>query len=197
MSGTRTGLTLSLAVALGCALWISDLRAAGGSAADDDVRLWQAVRTGTAIAVMRHALAPGTGDPANFTLDDCATQRTLSDEGRRQARSIGGRFRDNGISSATVFSSAWCRCRETAELLDLGPVTTLPLLNSFFRLKDRQRAQTRALKEWLSRRPTDQAQLLVTHQVNITALTGVFPRSGEIVVVHTEPDGEIRVLGTL
>lgn len=183
---------LATAIVLACALGISD-----ACAAQDADPLWQAVREGTAIAVMRHALAPGTGDPANFALDDCATQRNLSDEGRRQAQSIGKRFRDNGISSAAVFSSAWCRCRHTAELLDLGPVATLPVLNSFFKRKHRQSAQNLALKEWLSSRTAAQAQILVTHQVNITALTGVFPRSGEIVVVRSKPDGEVSVLGTL
>ena len=81
---------------------------------------------------MRHATAPGTGDPAEFQLDDCATQRNLSAVGREQARATGARLRAAGITSAEVYSSQWCRCLETARLLGLGEVLELPALNSFF-----------------------------------------------------------------
>ena len=159
--------------------------------------LWAAVRTGSAFAIMRHALAPGTGDPAGFTLEDCTTQRNLSDQGRQQAAEIGERFRENGIGQATVLSSAWCRCRETAELLGLGPVETLPPLNSFFGNFERREPQTEALREWLGRRKTEGPLVLVTHQVNISALTGTYTGSGDIVVARREPDGSITVLGKL
>ena len=159
--------------------------------------LWQALRSGEAVAMMRHALAPGTGDPASFDIDDCTTQRNLSDIGRGQAKRIGDRFRENGISDATVKSSAWCRCLETAELLGFGEVTRLAALNSFFSARDREGAQTAELKEWLENRAKNTPAILVTHQVNITALTGVFPVSGEIVVVRYPPNGEVKVLGTI
>ena len=95
-----------------------------------------------AVLLIRHALAPGVGDPDGFRLDDCATQRNLSDEGRRQARAIGDWLRARGIGQAHVYSSQWCRCLETAALLDLGPVTELPALNSFFeRRQDRTLAR--------------------------------------------------------
>ena len=84
------------------------------------------------IVMMRHALAPGTGDPSNFALGDCATQRNLSEAGRRQARRTGQFLREAGVRAARVLSSQWCRCLETARLLDLGPVEPLPALNSFF-----------------------------------------------------------------
>jgi broad specificity phosphatase PhoE len=164
--------------------------------AAEESALWDALRSGEAVAMMRHALAPGTGDPANFEIDDCSTQRNLSEEGRRQARAIGERFRQAGIESAEVYSSQWCRCRETAVGLALGEVEDLTHLNSFFAQRERRDAQTQALARWLSERQPGAPLVLVTHQVNITALTGVYPRSGEIVVFRWE-EGQARVLGSL
>lgn len=155
---------------------------------------WDALKNGAAFVIMRHALAPGTGDPANFDVDDCATQRNLSDRGRQQARATGELFRSYGIADADVFTSAWCRCRETAELLALGAVRTLAPLNSFFRQRDRREPQTTALKDWLQTRSRDKPLVLVTHQVNITALTGIFPTSGEVIFVETGSNGSLRVV---
>ena len=84
------------------------------------------------VTLLRHARAPGVGDPPNFSLDDCATQRNLSDEGRDDARRLGAAFRAVGVRDADVRSSEWCRCLETARLLALGPVRTATYLNSFF-----------------------------------------------------------------
>jgi hypothetical protein len=84
------------------------------------------------VVALRHALAPGTGDPPGFVLDDCSTQRNLDGRGRDQARAMGERLREAGLGDAAVFSSRWCRCLETARLLALGPVTPLPALDSFF-----------------------------------------------------------------
>jgi len=109
--------------------------------AEETKTLWEAVRLGKAFAMMRHALAPGTGDPENFKLNDCRTQRNLSDQGRKQAETIGERFRKNGIEHAAVFSSAWCRCQDTAEGLKIGPVKTLASLNSFFETPERRGPQ--------------------------------------------------------
>jgi len=149
------------------------------------------------IAIMRHALAPGTGDPANFTLGDCATQRNLSEAGRRQARRTGDFLREAGIRAARVLSSEWCRCLETARLLDLGPVEPLPALNSFFEDRGSGPAQTRALRAEIAEMDLSRPVVMVTHQVNITALTRVFPSSGEMVVVKRAADDSIEVLGTI
>lgn len=155
---------------------------------------WDALKAGTAFVIMRHALAPGTGDPENIDLSKCETQRNLSDQGRQQARETGTLFRNNGIAAADVFTSAWCRCRDTAMLLALGAVETLEPLNSFFRRQDRRQAQTLALKDWLQARTGDRPLVLVTHQVNITALTGVFPKSGELIFVEVGADNSLRVI---
>jgi len=149
------------------------------------------------IAIMRHALAPGTGDPANFALGDCATQRNLSAAGRRQARRTGDFLRSVGINEARVLSSQWCRCVDTAALLDLGPVEPLPALNSFFRDRERGPAQTRELREKIAEMDLSKPVVMVTHQVNITRLTDVFVRSGEMVVLKRETGGEVKVLGSV
>jgi broad specificity phosphatase PhoE len=149
------------------------------------------------VALLRHAIAPGTGDPLAFALGDCTTQRNLSDEGRDQAARIGARFSKNGIRTAAVFTSQWCRCRETAKLLRLGPVTELPVLNSFFRRRELREPQTRMLQEWLAGQDPERPLVLVTHQVNITALTGVYPRSGELVIIRRTNSGEISVVGSI
>lgn len=156
---------------------------------------WAALRDGKAFVIMRHALAPGTGDPADFDVDDCATQRNLSNQGRQQARKTGELFRKAGIETADVWTSAWCRCRDTAQLLALGNVRTLEPLNSFFRQRDRREPQTRALQDWIKARTSTEPLVLVSHQVNITALTGIFPASGELVFVEPVPGGSFNVIG--
>lgn len=154
------------------------------------------LRAGGHALMLRHALAPGTGDPAGFRLDDCATQRTLDAAGRDQARAIGKALRAAGITRAAVFSSQWCRCLETAELLELGPVTELPALNSFFGPnRDRRPARMAALRAFLAERPVDGPPVvLVTHQVTITALTGDFARSGEGRLLRLDGTGTPAVL---
>lgn len=156
---------------------------------------WEAMARPGAIAVMRHAYAPGYSDPSNFRLDDCSTQRNLNDAGRDQARRIGAAFRDNGIEVDRVLTSQWCRSAETAELLGLGAVEPLPSLNSFFEARHRRDEQTRATIEFLRSQPEDQRLVLVTHQVNITALTGRGTASGEFVVIDLTSDAQVEVLG--
>jgi len=165
--------------------------------AAENPALWEALRNGTAFAVVRHALAPGTGDPETVVIGDCTTQRNLSESGRAQARKIGTAFRANGIPAARVFTSQWCRCAETAELLGIGDVTPLPALNSFFTEMERRAGQTAALTKWITGYDDKAPLVLVTHQVNITALTEVYPRSGEMVVARRDENGNIRVLGTI
>lgn len=156
-------------------------------AQSDEAALWAALRDGGHVALIRHALAPGTGDPPGFRVDDCATQRNLSPAGRAQARAIGARFRANGIATATVFSSQWCRCLDTATGLAIGEVVPFPGLNSFFAGQGDEAAQTRAVRALIAERSADGKPLvLVTHQVNITALSGIFPASGEIIVMRAE-----------
>jgi phosphohistidine phosphatase SixA len=144
-------------------------------------------------AVMRHALAPGGGDPPGFRIDAPETQRRLSDAGRAQARQAGAAIRAAGATVETVLTSQWDRCRETARLLDLGPVADAPPLNSFFQDRSIRDAQTQATRALIAALPADANAVLVTHQVNVTALTGVYPASGEIVLFRMI-DGAVEVL---
>ncbi len=155
---------------------------------------WDALNRPGAIAIMRHALAPGTGDPPYFRLGDCSTQRNLDARGRAQASAIGAALQERGVAFDAVLTSQWCRARETAELLDLGPVAEAEALNSFFRNRARRAAQTRATLDLLSQR--NDRLLLVSHQVNISALTGRAARSGEIIVFRIK-DGDVEVLGSI
>lgn len=144
-----------------------------------------------AVGLMRHARAPGTGDPPGMRLDDCSTQRNLSDSGRAQARSVGVRLRAAGLGQARVYTSAWCRTRETAELLGLGPVETLPALNSFFAGQGDGARQTADMRAFLEAGRSGPPRILVAHQVNVTALTGVYPADTEMVVMRPSQDGYV------
>lgn len=167
------------------------------SAQTDETALWAALRAGGHVALLRHAIAPGTGDPDNFVIGDCGTQRNLSDRGRGQAERIGARLRANGIDRARVFSSQWCRCVDTGDHLKLGPVTELPLINSFFQNPERGERQTNALRAWIKTQDLRVPLVLVTHQVNITVLTGIYPTSGELVILRLSENGAVTVKGTI
>lgn len=175
------------------------LQATAGLAAEAPAHsgLWAALHDGRHVALVRHATAPGVGDPENFRVEDCSTQRNLSEAGRRQAQAIGERFRANGIARAAVYSSQWCRCLDTARLLGLGEVMPFAGLNSFFRDSGREAASSDAVRALAVResRP-GQALVLVTHQVNITALSGVYPAPGEIVVMRVE-GSTLQTVGSL
>ncbi len=158
---------------------------------------WTSLRLPGHFALIRHALAPGTYDPPGYRLDDCSTQRNLSTEGRAQAVRIGDLFRGNGIAAARLFSSQWCRCTETATLLRLGEVTPQPLLNSFAQDRGRSSEQTQALIEWLGQQALSQPTVLVTHQVVISALSGISTGSGEIVVMRRQSEGALAAVGRL
>lgn len=135
------------------------------------------------VAIMRHALAPGTGDPSGFDVTDCATQRNLDARGRAQARAIGAALREAGVVFDRILTSAWCRCRETADLLGMGPVEAMPALDSFYDDRSTAAEQTAALRVFLAGLHPGETVMLVTHQVNITALTGRSVASGEVFVI--------------
>ena len=134
------------------------------------------------LAIMRHALAPGTGDPEGFTLGDCSTQRTLNDAGRAQAEATGAMLRAQGMRFERVLTSQWCRCRETADLLGLGPVEEVPAFNSHFAGRGDRAAQTAEALDLLGR--ITLPVMVVTHQVNIISLTDQSTRSGEVLIAR-------------
>lgn len=156
-----------------------------------------ALKSGGGVLMIRHANAPGSGDPANFKIDDCATQRNLDERGRAQARAIGKFLRHHAIGTVRLYSSQWCRCLETARLMNLGTVQPLPALNSFFSRPDDRERRIDALKAFLAKQPRDGGTIiLVTHYVTIAAMTGKGVSSGEGVVLQLK-NGSPQVVGRL
>ena len=127
-------------------------------------------------------------------LDDCTTQRNLDVRGREQAREIGAAIHAAGVTVDRVLTSQWCRCRDTARLLDLGRVEELPALNSFFRNPGRADRQTAELRQFLFGLRSGEIVVLVTHYVNIRALTGRGAASGEVFLFEIGRDGTISVV---
>ena len=156
---------------------------------------WQALQDGT-ILLMRHALAPGTGDPSTFVLDDCATQRNLDERGREQARQWGESIRARGVAVGAVWSSQWCRTLETARLMAVGEVQGKPVFNSFFQDFSEREQRTREAAAALASWQGPGVLVVVSHQVNISALTGKPTRSGEGVIVRWQGQA-LEVLGRL
>lgn len=180
-----------------CLLVAALLTGPAARAETGEAALWAALHTPGHFIVMRHALAPGVGDPAQFTLGDCGTQRNLSEAGRGQARRTGEAMRAAGITRATVFSSQWCRCLETARLLGLGDVTAMPSLNSFFGRSSQSPEQIRRLREDIAAMDLTKPVILVTHQVVVSALAGESTASGEMVVMRRTADNSLAVVGAL
>ena len=164
--------------------------------ADLNQNLLKELKQGGKLIFIRHAYAPGSGDPNNFNLSDCLTQRNLSEEGRKQSKKIGKFFKKNNIKLDKIFSSEWCRCKETA-LIAFENYETKSFLNSFFspkfaKYKD---AQINELKEYINKWESDKNLVLVTHYVVITELLDYAPASGEIVISNKklEKIGNINI----
>ncbi len=137
------------------------------------------LRAGGCVVLLRHAATePGIGDPPNFKLEHCRTQRNLSDVGRLQSKRLGEWFKARQLGPGSVRSSAWCRCKDTAQLA-FGQHAVWPALNSTFRDRTDPPDPTELVRQALLRVPAKQFEVWVTHQVNITALTGQGPAMGE------------------
>jgi phosphohistidine phosphatase SixA len=135
------------------------------------------------VIFLRHALAPGHGDPKHFDLNDCRTQRNLDKAGRQQARAIGKRIAAARLNLAGIYSSEWCRCLETAHLLDLGAITPFEGLNSFYQNYAPRDATLAKLTSKLDSLPLDGAPvIMVTHYVTIQAITNIEVSSGGAVL---------------
>ena len=146
------------------------------------------------VIFLRHALAPGLGDPLDFTKEDCSTQRNLNDEGRSQARLIGAYLKKSNIRFSEILTSEWCRCIDTAKELDLGQWETFSGLNSFFQGHEKKyHVMDKLLKKIDSLNFSDLV-LFVTHQVVITEITGEVPRSGEMVLYNSKTKKKSRLM---
>jgi len=137
------------------------------------------------VIFMRHALAPGIGDPNNFKIGDCSTQRNLNETGIAQAVFIGKQLKENSIQFNKIYSSQWCRCYQTATLLDLGKVHEFAGLNSIFQNFVSRRETLQKLEQKLSEISLNKLVIFVTHQVNIQAITMKNVASGEMVAFNT------------
>lgn len=156
---------------------------------------WALLRQGGNVLLMRHAQTEsGIGDPPNFRIGDCSTQRNLNEVGREQSRRVARAFQRENIVPDEVRSSAWCRCVDTAELA-FGHHSVWSPINSFFQ-QDGAEQQTREVMKALQGFQAPRNWVLVTHQVNISALTGSFTGMGEMLLTRPGQlvDGRLRVL---
>ena len=152
-------------------------------------------KDGDKIILIRHAIAPGSGDPPGFNLKDCKTQRNLSKEGIKQSKKIGKLFKINQIKIDQVLSSQWCRCKDTAKYA-FKDYKEFPALNSTFQPPHDKNAknQIKELRDYIQKWNGNGSNLvLVTHYVIITAITDAVPRSGEIVII----DKNFNTLSTI
>ena len=162
--------------------------------ADLNKKLINQLEEGGKLIFIRHAYAPGSGDPDNFNLNDCSTQRNLSKEGQRQAEYNGEFFRNNKVKIDKVLSSEWCRCKETAKIA-FKNFSTNSFLNSFYSSKfaKNKDKQVKALKEYIKKFKSDKNLVLVTHYVLISEILNYGPSSGEIVVSNKN----LNIIGSL
>ena len=162
--------------------------------ADLNKKLINTLEDGGNLIFIRHAYAPGNGDPDNFNLNDCSTQRNLNEEGRKQAQNIGNFFKDNEIKIDKVISSEWCRCKETAKIA-FKEFSTNSFLNSFYSAKyvNNKNKQIKALNKYIKKFENNKNLILVTHYVLISEILNYGPSSGEIIV----SDKDFNMIGTI
>ena len=162
--------------------------------ADLNKNLIDQLDKGGKLIFIRHAYAPGSGDPNNFNLNDCSTQRNLSNIGRKQAQYIGAFFRENKIKIDKVLSSEWCRCKETAKIA-FDDYSTNSFLNSFYSSKyaKNKDKQIKELNNYIKKYKSNENLILVTHYVLISEVLNYGPSSGEIVV----SDKNFNMIGSI
>jgi broad specificity phosphatase PhoE len=179
------------AALLGASGWATAARA--------DESAWRVLAGRGWALLLRHAqTVAGVGDPPGFMLDDCSTQRNLSEAGRAWSRRFGEEFVRRGIGVDEVLSSRWCRCIDTARLAFPGSeVRVFEPLNSFFADGGRRESQTARLRQFLASQDSGRRNVMVTHQVNIAALTGEFVAMGEALIVRLGPAGAGTLLARL
>ena len=149
---------------------------------------------GGKLIFIRHAYAPGNGDPQNFNLNDCLTQRNLSDRGRKQAKIIGNIFSKTNVSLSGIFSSEWCRCKETASIA-FSEFETKKFLNSFYsaQFANNRKKQVKEFENFLKKWNKKDNLIFVTHYVVISEILNYAPSSGEIVIA----DKNLNIVDTL
>ena len=162
--------------------------------ADLNQKMIYELRQGGKLIFIRHAYAPGGGDPIDFDINNCDTQRNLSDSGRKQANEIGFFFKNNNILIDKVYSSEWCRCKETAKIA-FNKFETKNFLNSFFSSKfaHNKDTQMKKLKNFINNWDGKNNIIFVTHYVVISEILNYTPSSGEIII----SDKDFKVIDTI
>ena len=162
--------------------------------ADSKHNIISELKKGGKLIFIRHAYAPGGGDPENFNIDNCATQRNLNDSGRMQSNKIGDFFKKNNIPLGKVFSSEWCRCKDTASIA-FKKFETKSFLNSFFseQFAKNKKNQINDFHKFIDEWDKNQNLIFITHYVVISEILNYAPSSGEIVV----SDKHFKVIDTL
>ena len=162
--------------------------------ADSKKNIIENLKAGGNLIFIRHAYAPGGGDPENFNIYDCSTQRNLSESGRIQSKKIGNFFKENKIKIKNVYSSEWCRCKETASLA-FKSFKTKSFLNSFFSSKfaHKKKSQIKDFQKFLNIWDKKNNLIFITHYVVISEILDYPPSSGEIVVA----DKNLKIIDTL
>ena len=146
------------------------------------------------IIFIRHSLAPGSGDPENINLNDCKTQRNLNSEGIKQSKKIGNFFKKNNIRVEHIFSSEWCRCKDTA-FYAFEKFKTFDALNSFYSEKfyKNKNKQIKKLKKFINDWDDSSNLVLVTHYVVILEILGIGTGSGEIIISNNKYEIKDRI----
>jgi phosphohistidine phosphatase SixA len=166
-------------------------------AARADEAVWGLLRTGGQVVLLRHAITtPGVGDPDGMRLDDCRSQRNLTDAGRAHARRIGEAVQARGVPIDRVLSSPWCRCLETARLA-FGRAETWDAIGNLYGRPENRTDQVRQMRALVGERRSGGNLVLVTHGSTVAALTGVNPDTGEMVVLTPQGQGRFAVAGRL
>src|SRR5262249_10823384 len=169
------------------------------NAVDDTALAWAALHGEGNVALIRHAPAPGVGDPSDYKLDDCTTQRNLSEQGRAEAEALGARFRMQQVKVGKAVSSQWCRCRQTAELMNIGPVEDAPTFNNAFVLNTMRDELTAGARTMIDAWRGPGTLVVVTHGENIQLMLGLRPREAEVIVVAPDPTSQkkMRLIGRI
>ena len=163
-----------------------------------DEALWALLKGGGQVVLIRHALTtPGVGDPDGMKLDDCSTQRNLSDEGRAHARQLGEAFRQRGVAVGRLLSSPWCRSIETAKLAFGTKPELAPALGNLFGRSAEADRQLAGLRPLAGQKPLNGNTVMVSHGSTIAALTGISPNTGEMVVLTPQGGGRFKVAGRM
>ena len=162
--------------------------------ADFNKKLLNQLKDGKKLIFIRHAYAPGSGDPKNFNLNDCSTQRNLNDSGREQSKNIGKFFSKHNIKFNNIFSSEWCRCKETA-IIAFKKFETKKFLNSFYssQFEKNRKKQVKEFQKFISNWDKKENLIFVTHYVFISEILNYAPSSGEIIIT----DKNLNIVDTL